>query len=84
MLLNQTFHLKFYIINLSTYKEINIMEISVYLKSKKDPIKYTGDRIDVLDFEMDNVKYKQIRSFRKGFSKSELIMSDLIVKIKKV
>ena len=43
------------------------MEISVYLKSKKDPIKYTGDRIDVLDFEMDNVKYKQIRSFRKGF-----------------
>ncbi|MFR2264670.1 MAG: hypothetical protein ACLS51_00790 [Clostridium sp.] len=60
------------------------MEIIVYLKSKKDPIKYTGDRIDVLDFEMDNVKYKQIRSFRKGFSKSELIMSDLIVKIKKV
>lgn len=60
------------------------MEISVYLKSKKDPIKYTGDRIDVLDFEMDNVKYKQIRYFRKGFSKSELIMSDLIVKIKKV
>ena len=60
------------------------MEISAYLKSKKDPIKYTGDRIDVLDFEMDNVKYKQIRSFRKGFSKSELIMSDLIVKIKKV
>lgn len=60
------------------------MEISVYLKNKKDPIKYTGDRIDVLDFEMDNVKYKQIRYFRKGFSKSELIMSDLIVKIKKV
>ena len=60
------------------------MEISVYLKNKKDPIKYTGDRIDVLDFEMDNVKYKQIRYFRKGFSKSELIMSDLIVKIKEV
>ena len=60
------------------------MEISVYLKNKKDPIKYTGDRIDVLDFEMDNVKYKQIRSFRKGFSKSELIMSDLILKIIKV
>ena len=56
----------------------------MYLKNKKDPIKYTGDRIDVLDFEMDNVKYKQIRYFRKGFSKSELIMSDLIVKIKKV
>lgn len=60
------------------------MEINVYLKNKKDPIKYTGDRIDILDFEMDNVKYKQIRYFRKGFSKSELIMSDLIVKIKEV
>lgn len=60
------------------------MEINVYLKNKKDPIKYTGDRIDVLDFEMDNVKYKQIRYFRKGFSKSDLIMSDLIVKIKEV
>ena len=60
------------------------MEINVYLKNKKDLIKYTGDRIDVLDFEMDNVKYKQIRYFRKGFSKSELIMSDLIVKIKEV
>ena len=60
------------------------MEINIYLKNKKDPIKYTGDRIDVLDFEMDNVKYKQIRYFRKGFSKSELIMSDLIVKIKEV
>lgn len=60
------------------------MEINVYLKNKKDPIKYTGDRIDVLDFEIDNVKYKQIRYFRKGFSKSELIMSDLIVKIKEV
>lgn len=60
------------------------MEINVYLKNKKDPIKYTGNRIDVLDFEMDNVKYKQIRYFRKGFSKSELIMSDLIVKIKEV
>lgn len=60
------------------------MEINIYLKNKKEPIKYTGDRIDVLDFEMDNVKYKQIRYFRKGFSKSELIMSDLIVKIKNI
>ena len=60
------------------------MEINIYLKNKKEPIKYTGDRIDVLEFEMDNVKYKQIRYFRKGFSKSELIMSDLIVKIKNI
>ena len=58
------------------------MEINVYLKNKKDPIKYTGDRIDVLDFEMDNVKYKQIRYFRKGFSKSEYIDSNLIIKIR--
>ena len=76
---------KYYILN-NCLDNISIRfdVIEVYLKSKKDPIKYTGDRIDVLDFEMDNVKYKQIRSFRKGFSKSELIMSDLIVKIKKV
>ena len=57
------------------------MEINVYLKNKKDPIKYTGDRIDVLDFEMNGEKYKQIRYFRKGFSKSELLKSDLVVKI---
>ena len=60
------------------------MEINVYLKNKKDPIKYTGDRIDVLDFEMDNVKYKQIRYFRKGFSKSEYIEADLIKEIREV
>ena len=60
------------------------MEINVYIKNKKDPIKYTGDRIDVLDFEMDNVKYKQIRYFRKGFSKSEYIEADLIKEIREV
>ena len=60
------------------------MKIKISIKGQKEPIIYSGDRIDVLDFEMDNVKYKQIRYFRKGFSKSELIMSDLIVKIKEV
>lgn len=58
------------------------MELSVTLKGKKEPIIFKGDRIDVLDFEMQGVKYKQIRYFRKGFSKSEYIQSNLIIKMK--
>lgn len=57
------------------------MELHVFLKGEKEPVIYTGDRIDVLDFEMNNVKYKQIRYFRKGFSKSELIEEKIINKI---
>lgn len=57
------------------------MEISIYLKGRRDPLVYSGDRIDVLDFEMNDVKYKQIRYFRKGFSKSELVQADLIKRI---
>ena len=60
------------------------MEVHIYLKNKKEPLIYSGDRIDVLDFEMNNTKYKQIRYFRKGFSKSELIATDLINKIKEI
>lgn len=56
------------------------MELSVYLKEKKEPVVYKGDRIDVLDFTMNGVKYKQIRYFRNGFSKSELIEESLINK----
>ncbi|MEQ8155848.1 MAG: hypothetical protein ABRQ25_13335 [Clostridiaceae bacterium] len=58
------------------------MEVKVYLTGKKDPIIYTGDRIDVLDFELNGVQYKQIRYFRKGFSKSELLKKELIKDIK--
>ncbi|MGL5615097.1 MAG: hypothetical protein ACRDD2_02535 [Sarcina sp.] len=58
------------------------MEILIELKGSKDVISYKGDRIDVLDFQMDGVKYKQIRYFRKGFSKSELIEENLIKSIK--
>ncbi len=58
------------------------MELSVTLKGKKEPIIFKGDRIDVLDFEIQGVKYKQIRYFRKGFSKSEYIQSNLIIKMK--
>ena len=57
------------------------MKIKINIKGQKDPILYSGDRIDVLDFEMNGEKYKQIRYFRKGFSKSELLKADLIVKI---
>lgn len=57
------------------------MELWVTLKGRKDPIIYRGDRIDILDFEMEGIKYKQIRYFRKGISKSELINSTLIKKL---
>ena len=57
------------------------MEAQVFLKGKNEPIIYKGDRIDVLDFEMNGIKYKQIRFFRKGFSKSELIEDSIINKI---
>ena len=51
------------------------MKIKVTVKGQKDPIIYSGDRIDVLDFEMNGEMYKQIRYFRKGFSKSELLIA---------
>lgn len=60
---------------------IQIMEIHVFLKGEKEPVVYNGDRIDVLDFEMNGIKYKQIRYFRKGFSKSELVEEKIISKI---
>ena len=60
------------------------MEIALYIKGNKEPIIYKGDRIDVLDFTLENIEYKQIRYFKKGFSKSELIKKDLIVKIKEI
>ncbi|MBB6623919.1 hypothetical protein [Clostridium gasigenes] len=56
------------------------MELWITVKGKKEPIIYTGDRIDILDFEMEGIKYKQIRYFRKGISKSELINNALIIK----
>lgn len=57
------------------------MEIKIYVIGRKDPLVYTGDRIDILDFEMNNENFKQIRVFKKGFSKSELIKTELIKKI---
>jgi hypothetical protein len=58
-----------------------IMELHIFLKTQTEPVIYKGDRIDVLDFEMNGAKYKQIRYFRKGFSKSELVEESGISKI---
>lgn len=58
------------------------MEVEIYIKGKDEPLVFKGDRIDVLDFEMKKIKYKQIRYFRKGFSKSEYIEEKLIKQIK--
>jgi len=60
------------------------MELHIIVKGKKEPIVFTGDRIDVLDFELEGVKYKQIRYFRRGLSKSEYILEKLITKIKEI
>ena len=57
------------------------MKIKVIVKGQKDPIIYSGDRIDILDFEMNGENFKQIRYFKKGFSKSELLKADLITKV---
>ena len=60
------------------------MEVHVFLKGNKKAVIYKGDRIDVLDFEMNKIKYKQIRYFRKGFSKSELVEQESINKIVRI
>ena len=60
------------------------MELKIQVKGKNEPIVFKGDRIDVLDFQINGVKYKQIRYFRKGFSKSEYIDESLIKRITEV
>ena len=62
----------------------NNLEIRIYLKNKKEPEIYIGDRIDILDFNMNNIEYKQIRCFKKGFSKSQLIEKSIISKIQTI
>lgn len=57
------------------------MKISIFLKGKKDPLVYEAEKIDIVDFSLNGVNYKQVRCFKKGSSKSELISSDLITKI---
>lgn len=58
-----------------------MVEVEVFFTGQKKTVIYKGDRVDVLDFEMNGIKYKQIRYFRKGFSKSELVEADKINKI---
>ena len=60
------------------------MELHIYLKGKQEPTVFKGERIDVLDMELQGKKYKQIRYFRKGVSKSQYISVDLIKKIKEI
>jgi len=58
------------------------MELHIYLKGKKEPTIFKGDRIDILDMNLEGKDYKQIRYFRKGISKSQYISVDLINRIK--
>lgn len=60
------------------------MEIHVFLKGKSEPTIFKGERIDILDIELQGKKYRQIRYFRNGVSKSQYISIDLIKQIKEV
>lgn len=60
------------------------MELHIYLKGKDEPTIFKGERIDTLDIELQGKKYKQIRYFRKGISKSQYISVDLIKKMKAI
>lgn len=60
------------------------MEIQISLKKTKEPLVIKGDRIDILDYNIDGIDCKQIRYFRKGLSKSEYINASLITKIKEI
>lgn len=57
------------------------MKVSIFLKGKKEPVIYEGERIDIVDLSLNNIDYTQIRYFKKGSSKSELIIKNLISKI---
>ncbi len=57
------------------------MIVEIYLKNRREPLIYRGDRIDILDFEREKIAYKQVRFFKKGFSKSEYIPSKDIKRI---
>jgi hypothetical protein len=60
------------------------MEIHIFLKGKAEPTIFKGERIDILDIELQGKKYKQVRYFKKGVSKSQYISVDLIRQIKEV
>lgn len=57
------------------------MKVSIFLKGIKEPLTYMGDKIDVIDLNLNGINYKQVRCFKNGTSKSELILKELIIKI---
>lgn len=60
------------------------MELQIYLKGKDEPMVFKGERIDILDMELQGQSYKQIRYFRKGVSKSQYIDAKLIKRMKEI
>lgn len=60
------------------------MTINIFLNGKKEPAVFKGDKVDVLDFEMNGRKYKQIRIMGKRGTKSEYIAAELIKKVVEV
>lgn len=60
------------------------MEVHIFIKGKAEPTIFKGERIDILDINLQGIDYKQIRYFRKGISKSQYISVNLINKIKTV
>lgn len=57
------------------------MEIKIYLKGTKEPLVYKGEKVEVLDLELNGESYKQIRVTNKGRSTSELIVKAVIKRI---
>lgn len=57
------------------------MKVSIFLKGKKEAIIYESERIDIVDLNLNNINYIQVRCFKKGRSKSELIVKEIINKI---
>ena len=56
-----------------------IMEVQIFIKGTKEPLIYKGDRIDILDFNLNGGRPQTNKEcLKKGRSKSELIKSDLI------
>ncbi len=60
------------------------MKLEVKIKDRKEPIVYIGDKIDILDFCLEGIEYKQIRVFKGTFSKSELILKSIIKNLKEI
>ncbi|WP_029699472.1 hypothetical protein [Clostridium sp. Ade.TY] len=58
------------------------MKIKISIKGQREFLRIEAERIDVLDFELNGVEYKQIRVFDKKGSKSQYIESELINWIK--